>query len=642
MINYRKEVDGLRALAVVPVILYHAGVTAFDGGYVGVDIFFVISGYLITNVIMREKEEGSFSLIRFYERRARRILPALFFVMLVCVPFAWFWMLPYQLVSFAKSILAVALFLSNILFWRETGYFNTANETKPLLHTWSLSVEEQYYLVFPLFVILAWRFSRRWMPGVLMTITAGSFALAEWSWRTHPEAAFYLAPTRAWEILLGALIAIYQSRGDAAVLQWQISSMRGQIGQWASVAGVGLILLAVVGFDRGTPAPSYYTLIPTAGAGLIIVFATSETVVGRLLAHDFLSGIGLISYSAYLWHQPLFAFARIRSADKPGVLLLGSLIALSLVLAYASWRFVEKPFRDRRLVSRTAIFAGSGVMACILIGVGFVGQLDRGFLGRFSKDERSLVDIDPSVQGQYVSRRFDDLILAPFVREKVKVFIVGDSFAEDFVNCYAENGYLKAASVSTYHISARWGAIISKEDFSGYVDRSEREACLRHGGRFDSPEVRLRLKQCDVVILVSYWQEWQVQYLNETVQALQQLGAKKVLVVGRKDFGHVAPLQYLGVSDRQKRQLRNNVSKSTREINMYIKAHLDPDVFVDFQSSVCGDDETSPVFTENIKLISYDGVHLTADGARYVGKRLFRDRALACLIPPFDVSETVP
>ena len=175
--EYRNEIDGLRAVAVVPVILFHAGLAGFSGGYVGVDVFFVISGYLITGLIIAEKEAGTFSLVRFYERRARRILPALFTVVLACLPAAWLFMLPYQLAAFARSVVAVTLFSSNFTFWWEIGYFGEINETKPLLHTWSLSVEEQYYLVFPLCCILFWRLGRRGLFALLLGVAVVSLAI---------------------------------------------------------------------------------------------------------------------------------------------------------------------------------------------------------------------------------------------------------------------------------------------------------------------------------------------------------------------------------------------------------------------------------------------------------------------------------
>lgn len=195
--KYRPEIDGLRALAVVPVILFHAGFELFSGGFVGVDVFFVISGYLITTIFIEEIDNQRFSIVNFYERRARRILPALFFVMLLCIPFAWLWMLPFQLKGFADSLIAVCLFASNILFWSESGYFDAATEEKPLLHTWSLAVEEQYYVLFPLFLLLAWRFGKNRVFWMIVAMAAVSLLLSEWGWRHKPVANFYLAPTRA-------------------------------------------------------------------------------------------------------------------------------------------------------------------------------------------------------------------------------------------------------------------------------------------------------------------------------------------------------------------------------------------------------------------------------------------------------------
>lgn len=210
--QYRPEVDGLRAIAVLPVILFHAGFSAFSGGFVGVDIFFVISGYLITTIIYQEMAQGRFSMWRFYERRARRILPALFAVSLACIPFAWLWMLPNEFKDFSQSLVGVATFTSNILFWRESGYFAGAAELKPLLHTWSLAVEEQFYILYPPLLLALYRF----VPKLLFTIISlgalVSLGLAHWASSAHPSANFYLLPTRAWELGLGALAAIYLQR----------------------------------------------------------------------------------------------------------------------------------------------------------------------------------------------------------------------------------------------------------------------------------------------------------------------------------------------------------------------------------------------------------------------------------------------
>ena len=215
--KYRKEIDGLRALAILPVILFHAGFTTFSGGFVGVDIFFVISGYLITTIIVAEMEQGSFSLLNFYERRARRIIPALFFVMLCTLPFAWFWLLPQDFRSFSRSLVAVPLFASNVLFWLTSGYFDTATELKPLIHTWSLAVEEQYYVLFPLFLMLTWKLGKKWIISLLLAVAIISVLAAQWGSATYPSLTFYLLPTRGFEILIGVLISFYINRKSSII-----------------------------------------------------------------------------------------------------------------------------------------------------------------------------------------------------------------------------------------------------------------------------------------------------------------------------------------------------------------------------------------------------------------------------------------
>ena len=348
--DYRREIDGLRALAVLPVILFHAGFETFSGGFVGVDVFFVISGYLITTIILAELEQGKFSIVNFYERRARRILPALFLVMLVCIPFAWLWLLPGDMKNFSQSLVAVSFFASNILFWRESDYFDTAAELKPLLHTWSLAVEEQYYVLFPIFLMLFWRLGKRSILVMLGLVFVASLAVAEWAAYARPAAAFYLLPTRGWELLIGAFAAFYLSKANRK----EFGKAVGEIGGWV---GVALILYAVFAYSKATPFPGLYALVPTLGTVLVILFATQQTTVGKFVGNKAFVGIGLISYSAYLWHQPLFAFARHRSLTEPSHTVFLVLSVLALALAYLSWRYVEAPFRKRGNVSRGLIFS---------------------------------------------------------------------------------------------------------------------------------------------------------------------------------------------------------------------------------------------------------------------------------------------
>jgi len=386
--QYRREIDGLRALAVVPVILFHAGFRAFSGGFVGVDVFFVISGYLITSLILAEVARGNFSLTSFYERRARRILPALFLVMAACIPAAWVYLLPSDMKSFSESLAAVSVFASNVLFYNENGYFAADAELKPLLHTWSLAVEEQFYVLFPLLLLAAWRLGRRWTVALLALVGLLSLGLAQWGASVNPEATFLLLPTRVWELLMGALIAFYcdarQSPAGGVGANPRISEVAGFV-------GVAMILLAVFAFDRETPFPGVYALLPTIGTALVILFAHPRSGVGKLLGSRTFVGLGLISYSAYLWHQPLFAFARQRSLAEPGRALLLGLAFLAIVLAGLSWRYVERPFRDRTRFSRTQV-AWYGVLCSLaFVALAFLGYRTNGFEDRHSSGERAIL-----------------------------------------------------------------------------------------------------------------------------------------------------------------------------------------------------------------------------------------------------------
>ena len=385
MRKYRPEIDGLRAVAVIAVILFHAGFQTFSGGFIGVDIFFVISGYLITSIILNENEKTTFSLVNFYERRARRILPALFFVMFVCLLASWFLLLPADMKDFSQSLMAVTGFVSNIFFWQTSGYFATAAELKPLLHTWSLAVEEQYYVFFPLFLILTWKLNKRWILPVLFLAAMLSLALAQWGAYHKPDAAFYLLPTRGWELLMGALIACYFSSREKIKID-------GTVAQVGSILGVLLIIYAIFFFEKFTPHPSIYTLIPTIGSGLTITFATEETIVGEMLSSKPLVGMGLISYSAYLWHQPIFAFVRQESLGDPSKWLLMGLALVSILLAYFSWKYVELPFRDKRLFGRRQIFTYSAIGSVLFASIGFAGNYANGFLSRYPAEAHEVLN----------------------------------------------------------------------------------------------------------------------------------------------------------------------------------------------------------------------------------------------------------
>jgi len=371
MIEYRKEIDGLRAIAVIPVIFYHAGYQLFGGGFVGVDVFFVISGYLITTIILNDLESKKFSLLNFYERRARRILPALFLVVLCCVPAAWFMLLPDEMEEFSKSLIAVSTFTSNIHFWQDDGgYFAGPSELKPLIHTWSLAIEEQFYIILPIFLVLTWRLGRRFLLVSLLTSFVISLSLAHWGSQFRPSAAFYLLPTRAWELLIGSFVAFYLQRNEILFSNFASNAL--------STLGLAMILTSVFLFNSTTPFPGLAALAPTLGTALVILFANRRTLVFALLSHRAMVGIGLISYSLYLWHQPLLAFSRIFFIEGHNERLIPFLLAISVLLAWISWKYIEMPFRKESVISSRGIYIGATFISSALICFGIVGYQTEG------------------------------------------------------------------------------------------------------------------------------------------------------------------------------------------------------------------------------------------------------------------------
>ncbi|MEY4592851.1 MAG: hypothetical protein RIR18_1746 [Pseudomonadota bacterium] len=432
--KYRAEIDGLRALAVMPVILFHAGILGFGGGFVGVDIFFVISGYLITTIIIDEKIKNEFSLAGFYERRFRRIFPALFLMMAICIPIAWAMMQPRQLQDFAESVGTVAVFLSNQLFLSERGYFDTASEFKPLLHTWSLAIEEQYYILFPIFVGLVINKGKKLTTIAIAVTCILSFVLSHWLVITKPDAAFFILPSRWWELAVGSLCALH--------ILWK-GNPKGN--DYLGALGTLLIILSVTLLDKNSLFPGINALPPTIGAALIILFGTKETVIGRTLAHRALSGIGLVSYSAYLIHYPIFSFWRIGSLNAPSQASFLALTALSLTLAWFSWRFVEKPFREKNLISRKTIFLAAGFCSAIFFTFGLIGHYSGGFRSNngnilpVQNDVPRMVDSNCHFHSSHLSPKTTDRFELCAKKYGKAIVILGDSHAMDLYNAIAYN-----------------------------------------------------------------------------------------------------------------------------------------------------------------------------------------------------------
>lgn len=348
----------MRALAIAPVVLFHAGVPGFGGGFIGVDVFFVISGFLITTLIIEQLDAGTFSIWHFYERRARRILPALLVMLAASSAFAWLLFVPDDFRNFAQGLAATAAFASNFLFAAKVDYFSSGEGFRPLLHGWSLSVEEQFYLVFPAIVLGVARYRRRALPAVVGVLLAASLALAVVVLPSHPTLAFYMLPTRLWELLAGAFCALLPAP----------SLMR----QWAGLAGLALLGAGFVLIDAATPAPGAMFVLPVAGTLLVLRYAAAPTWAGRLLGLRPLVGLGLISYGTYLWHQPVLAFLHYVWLGELPALLVAGAVALSVGLGAVSYRYVEQPLRQRRMLPDArslALAAGAALAIALLTGL---------------------------------------------------------------------------------------------------------------------------------------------------------------------------------------------------------------------------------------------------------------------------------
>jgi peptidoglycan/LPS O-acetylase OafA/YrhL len=381
---YRADIDGLRAIAIAPVVLYHASIPPFSGGFVGVDVFFVISGYLITSLIVAQIDSDDFSLRDFYLRRIRRIFPALFLMMAFCSAVGWLWLMPEDYNLLGQSIFATVLFSSNILFWRQSGYFDAPLGERPLLHTWSLGVEEQFYVAFPIFLILICRYFPRARIKITLVLCLLSFALNILTVKQHPAAAFYLAPPRVWELFIGALLAMGVVAPSRTAI-WR---------EAACIIGVSLIGGAVFGFSNETSFPGFAALLPTLGAALIIWGGSAgRGSITRLLSHPGPVFVGKISYSLYLWHFPLLAFGSYIVTPGLSLAVRIALVALSIILAVGSWLYVEQPVRQSRWIfGNTKAVFGAAAAAIVLFGsFGFAAHFANGFPSRMDREDRQIM-----------------------------------------------------------------------------------------------------------------------------------------------------------------------------------------------------------------------------------------------------------
>lgn len=390
MVSYRADIDGLRAVAVILVVAFHAFPHMAPGGFIGVDIFFVISGYLISSIILKNVSDGSFSFRDFYSRRIKRIFPALILVLAFVFSAGWFLLLPSEYKQLGKHLVAGAGFASNFVLWNESGYFDATAEGKPLLHLWSLGIEEQFYILWPLVMYLANRAKSNLVVPLILGVLALSFLLNIYYVRDHPEAVFYAPLTRFWELMLGCLLA-WRSNQD---------SVRPKSIAWNNLqaaAGAVLLLASLALIDKQSFFPGWLALLPTASACLLISAGGDAWINRRLLSAKAVVWIGLISYPLYLWHWPILTFLRVVETNEPSPFQYLAAISISIVLAWITYALVEKPMRFGKWNTRKVL--GLCLSMCTVASVGLSAYANDGFSSRYSSEIRGLADFkyDPSI-----------------------------------------------------------------------------------------------------------------------------------------------------------------------------------------------------------------------------------------------------
>ncbi|MES2900674.1 MAG: acyltransferase family protein [Pseudomonadota bacterium] len=438
---YRRDIDGLRAIAVLSVVAFHAFPSALRGGFIGVDIFFVISGFLISSILLQALQQGSFSFSQFYARRIKRIFPALLLVLGSCVAFGWFALFPDELRLLAKHVMGGALFVSNLQFWAEVGYFDTAAETKPLLHLWSLGIEEQFYILWPVVLLLGWRLR---VNLVLLTalLALASFAINLGGINAHPSATFYSPASRVWELLLGAgLAALAQRSGHPLPLTRAVSP------NLLSACGFALLGAGLMLVTREAQFPGWRALLPSLGALLIIAAGPAAWLNRVVLSNRLMVGVGLISYPLYLWHWPLLSFAQVVESHTPAAPIRAGAVALAFVLAFLTYYLLERPLRHGASRRKVAVLCAL-MVALALASLAIYksrGAPNRAAVVASEANNKALVLVEDVANAAACKKRYGfdsvyEYCLQARVDQDPSVALVGDS-----------HGYHVVAGLTKYY-----------------------------------------------------------------------------------------------------------------------------------------------------------------------------------------------
>ena len=618
---YRSEIDGLRTIAVLSVILYHAQIVVFGhdffkGGFVGVDIFFVISGYLISRILLSELfEKGKISFLQFYERRARRILPILFTVFIVSFPLAYKYLMPHQFVEYAHSILSATFFGSNIFFYfTNTQYGAEDSLLQPFLHTWSLGVEEQFYILIPIVLILANKFAKNHLVTIITILILISLTYANWQSTENTQLNFFMLTSRLWELGIGSLLAFYELK---------YGNIKNELpNQTMPLLGLAMIAYSIVFFNNQTPHPSFITLLPTLGTALIILYSANKTdLVGKVLSWKPIVGIGLISYSLYLWHYPIFAFVRLAdsnvSNDEKYLLLL-----LTISLSIFSYFLIEKPFRNKQYFNfKSFIIIQLMIFTAIVMKNLYVINSD-GISSRFDKF---------SFTKEY-NWNYDELhklrnsvkINSEFKSKDLKnVLVIGNSHAKDLNNSIQLNEKLNSIISSSVY-TTQIKELVNIENFTHFINNKS-------------------FIEADFILLSTQYIDGDIEALDDLILLIQK-NNKKIVLFGnnaefKKNRGNQIALTDILLLESNKSNFKNqndfkkymnsyhfnslkqSVIEKNKKIQLIAKKHNI--LFIDKVALVCNSKhKTCDSLTNDFKKTYVDSNHWTIEGAEFFGNKL--------------------
>lgn len=639
---YRADIDGLRAIAVIAVVVFHAFPELATSGFVGVDIFFVISGYLISSILWRGLQSHTLRLSVFYAHRIRRIFPALILVLTASFLWAWFHLLPIEFKLLGKHLLSASTFVSNFTLLNESGYFDAASETKPLLHLWSLGIEEQFYAIWPLILILAWRCHYSFIK-VTIALIAASFLLNLWQANViqNVNADFYSPLTRAWELFFGALLALGMLSNNSAstlnpssVTQWEHRFQFLLINQQnnLSIAGLVLILISIFSIPKIIVYPGAWALLPVIGAIFLIATGPKTWIARRILSNRFLVAIGVISYPFYLWHWPLLSFAQIQLGQRPDLSIRAGLVLLALFLSAATYWGVEKFLRYPK-TPRQAKWITSSLLAIMLgiLIIGYKTQKD-GFPIRYPKTVQELLSFDYNYQNRYTHNpsrtRMCDLGL--------------DQVSDDFKNCPDEisSGQHKIFLWGDSHAGHLYPGLKERYGEQNIIQRSA-GACapnFEHGhaqvdslnrclGINTSATELIKKIHPQTVILASSWHLSQLHTLQVTISKLKSAGITDIWLIGpvpvwktslpkevflySKAHAYAKPPQYQneGLNEEFKQ-----VDIELEKLALQEQIHYESPVKLMCNEMGCLTNLSSNGFTPP----QWDSAHLTSEGSQFL------------------------